>query len=82
MFEGVFIPLGLPMTCPRASDIGRSALSILVHLANAAGLSSSPYFDAEGNYTLKLRTFWGKWAVRPPTPQPLPLHWGRCLTVR
>jgi len=79
VFEGVFIPLGLPMTCPRASDIGRSALSILVHLANAAGLSSSPYFDAEGNYTLKLRTFWGKWAVRPPTPQPLPLHWGALL---
>jgi hypothetical protein len=27
---------------------------ILTHLANAAGLYSSPYFDADGNYTLKL----------------------------
>jgi hypothetical protein len=26
---------------------------ILSHLANAAGLNSSPYFDADGNYTLK-----------------------------
>jgi hypothetical protein len=28
---------------------------ILTHLANAAGLPSSPYIDVEGNYTLKLR---------------------------
>jgi len=27
---------------------------ILTHLANAAGLPSSPYFDADGNYTLDL----------------------------
>ena len=27
---------------------------ILDHLANAAGLASSPYFDADGNYLLKL----------------------------
>jgi hypothetical protein len=27
---------------------------ILDHLANAAGLTSSPYFDADGNYLLKL----------------------------
>lgn len=27
---------------------------VLDHLANAAGLASSPYFDADGNYLLKL----------------------------
>jgi hypothetical protein len=27
---------------------------ILTHLANTAGLPSSPYFDASGDYTLKL----------------------------
>jgi len=27
---------------------------ILNHLANAAGLASSPYFDAAGSYTLEL----------------------------
>jgi hypothetical protein len=26
----------------------------LDHLANAAGLATSPYFDENGNYTLKL----------------------------
>jgi hypothetical protein len=26
---------------------------LLAHMANAAGLASSPYFDADGNYTLK-----------------------------
>jgi hypothetical protein len=28
---------------------------ILTHLANAAGLAASPYFDEDGNYTLDLR---------------------------
>ena len=28
---------------------------LLNHLANAAGLASSPHFDADGNYTLKFR---------------------------
>jgi hypothetical protein len=28
---------------------------ILTHLANAAGLHSSPYFDAKGNYVPHLR---------------------------
>ncbi len=29
---------------------------ILTHLANAAGLATSPYFDEEGNYTLDVRS--------------------------
>lgn len=29
---------------------------ILIHLANAAGMSSSPYFDDDGNYTVKFPT--------------------------
>jgi len=30
---------------------------ILTHLANAAGLAASPYFDEGGNYTLDLRRY-------------------------
>ncbi len=30
---------------------------ILTHLANAAGLAASPYFDEDGNYTLDLRRY-------------------------
>jgi TIR domain len=42
-------------TIPADYDEGAKMLKpILVHLANAAGLSSSPYFDADGNYLLKL----------------------------
>jgi hypothetical protein len=33
----------------------RALKPILTHLANAAGLSSAPYFDEDGNYTLDLR---------------------------
>jgi hypothetical protein len=34
--------------------VARVLRPILTHLANAAGLPSSPYFDADGNYTLNL----------------------------
>jgi hypothetical protein len=40
-------------TIPRNYIEAAKALRpILTHLANAAGLHSSPYFDATGNYTL------------------------------
>jgi hypothetical protein len=34
------------------NEAGKCLRPILTHLANAAGLHSSPYFDATGNYTL------------------------------
>jgi hypothetical protein len=42
-------------TVPPDLNAGAKLLRpILSHLANAAGLNSSPYFDADENYTLKL----------------------------
>jgi hypothetical protein len=42
-------------TIPRDyNQAAKSLKPILTHLANAAGLDSSPYFDSEGNYTLTL----------------------------
>jgi hypothetical protein len=41
-------------TVPRDDNDAAMRLRVtLDHLANAAGLASSPYFDAMGNYTLK-----------------------------
>jgi hypothetical protein len=34
------------------SQCARQIKSLLNHVANAAGLTASPYFDAEGNYQL------------------------------
>jgi hypothetical protein len=43
-------------TVPADYNEGAKSLKpILTHLANAAGLSSSPYFDAKGNYIGNLR---------------------------
>jgi hypothetical protein len=43
-------------TVPTENNESAKLLSpLLDHMANAAGLASSPYFDAEGNYTLKFR---------------------------
>ncbi len=36
------------------SECAISLRPLLTHLANAADLPSSPYFDSEGNYLLKL----------------------------
>jgi TIR domain-containing protein len=40
---------GMP---PNYNETAKALRPILAHLANAAGLHSSPYFDAVGNYTL------------------------------
>lgn len=37
---------------PDYNEAAKALRPILMHLANAAGLHSSPYFDAAGNYTL------------------------------
>ena len=37
---------------PNYNEAAKALRPILTHLANAAGLHSSPYFDADGNYTL------------------------------
>jgi len=40
------------------ADLNESAKMLsplLQHLANAAGLPGSPYFDADGNYTLRTK---------------------------
>jgi len=42
-------------TVPTDFNEGAKVLNpILTHMANAAGLSSSPYFDKDGNYTVNL----------------------------
>jgi hypothetical protein len=40
---------GIP---PNYNEAAKALRPILTHLANAAGVHSSPYFDAAGNYTL------------------------------
>jgi hypothetical protein len=52
LFFGVCVLGSVP---PDASTTARLLKPILTHLANAAGLAASPYFDADGNYTLNLR---------------------------
>ena len=51
------LPFGQAIFDKLPNDYNEDAkllMPILTHLANAAGLSSPPYFDAEGNYRLKL----------------------------
>lgn len=52
------LPFGLIVLDSVPPDDGATARAlrpILTHLANAAGLAASPYFDERGNYTLDLR---------------------------
>ncbi len=55
-----WLPFGhaiLESAPPDAGATARALKPILTHLANAAGLAASPYFDKDGNYTLDLRRF-------------------------
>lgn len=42
------------MVPAEANESGKALRPLLDHIANAAGLATSPYFDADANYTLRL----------------------------
>lgn len=52
-----FGQLVLESVPPDDCATARALKPILTHLANAAGLAASPYFDENGNYTLDLRRY-------------------------
>jgi hypothetical protein len=52
-----FGQIALESIPPDYRAAARMLKPILTHLANAAGLATSPYFDEDGNYTLDLKSY-------------------------